>query len=295
MGAAALQLPGHRPASRTWIFPNSLLFGHNFGVLDAIYESRVQFSDSLAWVKGKHVAKFGVDVNYVKNFVIWPGFTPMRIVLPGVNCLVDFANFVNPTAGIPSAPADGPCPGDSAVLPVGPFAECPRSAERRPIVFWGDPVGSGAVTPGFEPPPIPTNWAERVSSFADREFFGNAESQLLRFLRAGSVAPHSQADRELRRALRFRNRTIEANQSGLSRRATARGIRLFAEFSKTVIRAGFGLFDDRYNLSFLFITQPQRPIMIPGGTLPGIRAGADSATWVLEPIDVRGRRIRADK
>src|SRR5208282_1854211 len=95
--------------------PNSLLFGHNFGVLDAIYESRVQFSDSLAWVKGNHVAKFGVDVNYVKNFVIWPGFTPMRIVLPGLNCLADFANFylsiIDPTAGeIPSNPADGPCP-----------------------------------------------------------------------------------------------------------------------------------------------------------------------------------------
>ncbi len=40
---------------------------------------------------------------------------------------------------------------------------------------------------------------------------------------------------------------------------------------KTVIRAGFGLFDDRYNLSFLFITQPQRPVTIPGETLPGIR------------------------
>ena len=44
--------------------------------------------------------------------------------------------------------------------------------------------------------------------------------------------------------------------------------------------AGFGLFDDRYNLSFLFITQPQRPVVIPGQTLPGIRQGADSATWV---------------
>ena len=41
--------------------PNTLLFGHNFGVLDAIYESRAQLTDSLAWVKGNHVAKFGVD------------------------------------------------------------------------------------------------------------------------------------------------------------------------------------------------------------------------------------------
>ena len=51
--------------------------------------------------------------------------------------------------------------------------------------------------------------------------------------------------------------------------------------SKTVVRTGFGIFDDRYNLSFLFITQPQRPVIIPGETLPGIRQGANTATWVL--------------
>ena len=79
--------------------PNTLLFGHNFGVLDAIYESRAELADNLSWVKGNHVAKFGIDYNYVANFVIWPGFTPMRIVMPGLNCLVDFANFVNPGCG----------------------------------------------------------------------------------------------------------------------------------------------------------------------------------------------------
>src|SRR5437870_1014637 len=90
--------------------PNSLLFGHNFGVFDFIGESRVQFSDSMAWVKGSHAVSFGVDTNFVRDNVLWPGFTPMRIVLPGINCLVDFANFVNPSATIPSNIPDGPCP-----------------------------------------------------------------------------------------------------------------------------------------------------------------------------------------
>ena len=31
---------------------NDLMFGHSFGVNDAMYESRVQFSDDLAWVQG---------------------------------------------------------------------------------------------------------------------------------------------------------------------------------------------------------------------------------------------------
>lgn len=34
--------------------PNTLLFGHNFGTFDATDESRVQASDSIAWVKGNH-------------------------------------------------------------------------------------------------------------------------------------------------------------------------------------------------------------------------------------------------
>src|ERR1700723_1253075 len=141
--------------------PNTLLFGHNFGVLDAIYESRFQLTDAVSWVKGNHVAKFGVDFNYIKNFVIWPGFTPMRIVLPGINCLVDFANFVNPTAGILSAPADGPCPTATApFFPGSPFGPNPNDALNGvPIVFYGSPVGTGPIpATGFTPPPIPTNW-----------------------------------------------------------------------------------------------------------------------------------------
>src|SRR5580658_4617477 len=126
--------------------PNTLLFGHNFGVLDAIYESRVQATDSVAWVKGSHLAKFGVDTNFVNNFVIWPGFTPMRIVLPGINCLVEFANFVNPSADIKENPVDGACP-------------LPPSLNGTPLVMWGAPAGSGPLAQGSLPPRLSTTWA----------------------------------------------------------------------------------------------------------------------------------------
>src|SRR6202142_1489728 len=147
--------------------PNTLLFGHNFGVFDAVYESRVQITDSMAWVKGNHVAKFGVDYNHINNFVIWPGFTPMRIVMPGLNCLVDFANFVNPLAGIASNPADGPCPTATAPFfptqigaPFGPNNNA-QPLNGVPIVFWGAPVGTVPNPPSGQfppPPPIPTDW-----------------------------------------------------------------------------------------------------------------------------------------
>src|SRR5215471_19095385 len=109
--------------------PNELLLGHNFGVLDKIWETRIQGSDSVSWISGKHFVRFGADLNYVRNYVLWPGFTPVRIVLPGINCLVDFANYVSPSAKIPSNPAEGPCPmalpPNGAPGPGGPFPAVP--------------------------------------------------------------------------------------------------------------------------------------------------------------------------
>ncbi len=265
--------------------PNTLLFGHNFGVLDAIYESRAQFSDSVAWVKGNHIAKFGVDINYVNNFVIWPGFTPMRIVLPGINCLVDFANFVDPSAGIFSAVNDGPCPTASApFFPSTPFGANPNDPLNGvPIVFWGDPVGSGAVAPGFEPPAIPTNWANaylptqtvNFSETLNHEYYGFYAQDQWR------ITPKLTINYGLRYDFESGlSKQINPDYKGFQPRVGF----AFSPNSKTVIRAGFGLFDDRYNLSFLFITQPQRPNTIPGETLPGIRKGADTATWVLNQL-----------
>src|SRR5262249_18019403 len=88
--------------------PNDLSLGHNFGTLDAIYESRLQFSDTLGWVKGNHFAKFGYDSNFLFDSTIYPGFTPTRIILPSLNCLFDFANFVNKPGGPPLSSIPGP-------------------------------------------------------------------------------------------------------------------------------------------------------------------------------------------
>src|SRR5262245_1136676 len=91
--------------------PNDLSFGHNFGTLDAIHETRFQFSDTLGWVKGNHYFTLGYDSNYLWDSTSYPGFTPTRIILPDLNCLVAFANFVNVPGGPPLASIPGPpCP-----------------------------------------------------------------------------------------------------------------------------------------------------------------------------------------
>jgi outer membrane receptor protein involved in Fe transport len=248
--------------------PNTLLFGHNFGVLDAIYESRVQGADTVDWVKGSHIAKFGADINYINNFVIWPGFTPMRIVLPGVNCLVQFANYVNPSANIPQSPN----PSDTCPLP--PFFN------GTPIVFWGAPIGSGPLTPGFLPPPIPTNWQ---NAYLPSQTVNFSET-----LDHGYYGFFAQDQWRATPKLTFNYGVRYDFESGLSKQINEyhNGIQprvglAYSPDPKTVIRAGYGLFDSRYSLSFLFITQPQRPVVIPGVNLPGIREGANTATWVL--------------
>src|SRR5271163_2707293 len=269
--------------------PNTLLFGHNFGVLDAIYESRFQLTDSIAWVKGNHVAKFGVDYNYVNNFVIWPGFTPMRIVLPGLNCLVDFANFVNLGADIPSNPADGQCP-TSTGFPTVPGPNPLDPLNGVPIVFWGAPVGTVAPGgPGLQPgqlptpPPIPTNWKNAYLPSETGNFSETLDHAYYGF--------YAQDQWRVRPSLTINYGLRYDFESGLQKQINPHynGVQprlglAWSPNNKTVVRAGAGLFDDRYNLSFLFITQPQRPVIIPGETLPGIREGANTATWVLNQL-----------
>ena len=60
---------------------NDLELGHNFGTDDQKYESRLQFADSLSWIKGNHVIKFGFDGNYIWDSDTFPGFTPVRAIV----------------------------------------------------------------------------------------------------------------------------------------------------------------------------------------------------------------------
>src|SRR6516162_8250960 len=88
---------------------NDLELGHNFGTDDRKYESRMQFSDSISWVKGNHVWKFGFDGNYLWDQDTFPGFTPVRPLIPAagitpIDCLANFAFFYAQTYGIPIAP-----------------------------------------------------------------------------------------------------------------------------------------------------------------------------------------------
>ncbi len=250
--------------------PNLLMFGHNFGVFDYIGESRGQFSDTASWVKGSHVMKFGVDTNYLFDKVTWPGFTPMRIVLPGLNCLAQFANYVNPGANLAENPALGPCP-----LP--PFLN------GTPIVFWGAPVGNGPLTPGFQPPPIPTNWQNAYLPSLTTDFNVHLNHSYYGFFAEDQWRVTSKLT--FNYGLRWDFEQGLNNEINPDYKNFAPRIGLaYSPDSKTVIRAGYGIFYDRYSLSFVFVTYPQRPVVVPGVSLPGIRNGSDTAGWVLNQL-----------
>ena len=285
--------------------PNSLLMGHNFGVFDATYESRVQFSDSLAWVKGAHLAKFGVDVNYLWDHIIWPGFSPMRIVLPGINCLVDFANYVGSKKGIPSSQyltsnfAEGPCPlalgPQNATLPPFPVTPGPNPADFEngvPVAFWPSPLGSAdnSVVNGTIPPPVNTNWQNAYPPDQTPNYFSDINHSYYGFFfqdqwRLSSKLTLNYGVRwDFEKGL---EQEINTRYNGIQPRV---GI-AFSPDKHTVIRAGFGLFDDRYNLSFFFVTHPQRAVTFcldPSCSqtypLPGVRDGGLNATYSLSQL-----------
>ena len=271
--------------------PNTLSLGHNFGTFDGLNESREQVSDTLAWIKGNHYWRFGVDSNWVQNFVIWPGFTPMRIILPNVNCLVDFANFVNPNAGVASVPADGPCPTAEITpatnfgFPTSPFGPNPNDPLNGvPIVFWGAPVGTGPIVPGSLPPVIPTGGGTWPNAYVDpQDYYVYLNHSYLGF--------YAQDQWRLTPKLTFNYGLRWDFEGGLTKyinhdfRGWQPRVGLaWSPTKKTVIRTGYGIFDDHYNLTFFFVTSPQREVVIPNAPQPWVRQGNATATWVLNQL-----------
>jgi len=285
--------------------PNSLLMGHNFGVFDATYESRGQFADSLYWVKGSHLAKFGVDYNHVNDHIIWPGFSPMRIVLPGINCLVDFANYVGSLKGIPASSyltsnfAEGPCPlalgPQNATLPPFPVTPGPNPADPDngvPVVFWPSPLGTAnnSVVNGTIPPPVNTNWQAAYPASATPNYFSDITHAYYGFFAQDQwrLTPKLTLNYGLRWDFeKGLEQEINTRYNGFQPRV---GL-AYSPDKHTVIRAGFGLFDDRYNLSFFFVTHPQRAVTYcldkacsSTYLFPGIREGGLNGTYSLSQL-----------
>ena len=271
--------------------PNDLSFGHNFGTLDAIYESRFQVSDTVAWVKGNHYWKFGFDSNNIWDATIYPGFTPARIILPGLNCMVAFANFMkldDTHTFNPALPDIAPIPTQGPCFLAPPFAPFFGDA----VTFYGvalprDPTFTSGA-PLNNATPLDTNsWANA--------FTPGLRNQYQYTLNHGYYGFFAQDQWRLTPKLTFNYGLRYDFETGLEDQIDKywggwqpRVGLAYSPDNKTVIRAGFGLFDDRTNMTFFFITGNQKtvPGFLPGVTLPMVRNGAATGGWQLNAVNL---------
>jgi len=241
--------------------PNLLLFGHNFGAFDRYNETRIQFSDTFSAIHDKHYMKFGFDASYIRNFVIWPGFTPARVIFPSLGDLL-----VSSKANWGSAPCPPPL--------VGLVAPCLAA------FFWGAPIGPGPFNPNAASPPVPTTWQNAFLPSLASDFFVHLNHSYYGFFAQDQW--HLTRKLTVNYGLRYDFETgldffIDADRKEFQPRV---GL-AWSPDSKTVVRAGYGIFNDKYNLTFFFVPAPQRQPMITG--LP-FANNQITGTWLLNSM-----------
>jgi outer membrane receptor protein involved in Fe transport len=245
---------------------NDLELGHNFGTQDRTAESRVEFSDSLSWVKGKHVMKFGFDGNVIKSLFNFPGFTPTRALLPTgagpADCLAAFAEFYKYGANWQTTAAPGPLLTASATCPVAAVSG-PDALNGVVAAYAGVPLPTDPTFTGG--PPLVTG-----ANPLDTSTWANAYPQSISEnysvkINHGYWGLFVQDQWRITRKLTLNAGVRWDYESGLASFVTQdynnwqpRVGLAYSPNSKTVIRAGFGLFDDRYNLTFFYVPNSQK-------------------------------------
>jgi|HubBroStandDraft_1064217.scaffolds.fasta_scaffold01741_4 Carboxypeptidase regulatory-like domain/TonB-dependent Receptor Plug Domain/TonB dependent receptor len=270
---------------------NDLEFGHNFGTYDATYESRFQVGDSVAWVKGNHVAKFGFDGNYVWDHNNYPGFEPERILFPNLDCMYTFANtvegFTSGTYGTIPVPANG-CPLDAPADGVSFLywgVSLPRTGFANGYV---PPAATGAGFNGGWPSAFPTNMYSNFAFNLNHGYWGVFAQDQWRLTPKFTINYGLRWDFESGLG-NFINPDYRAFQPRIGF--------AYSPDSRTVIRSGFGIFTDRNNMTFFFTTGNQKTIpgyfcnppsadpnctaATPTVVIPMIQKGAANGGWQL--------------
>ena len=260
---------------------NDLEFGHNFGTYDAIYESRAEFGDSVVWVKGSHAAKFGFDGNYVWSYNNYPGFEPERMLFPNLSCMFEFANFVE---GV----VTGGTPGTLAPVPGAPCPDPASGSEGLQTLYWGVALPRSGFTNGYQPlaptgsgynsgwpNAFPTSMYHNFDYRLNHGYWGFFAQDQWR------VTPKF----TLNYGLRWDFESGLGNHINTDYTAWQPRVGLaWSPDRKTVVRAGFGMFSDRNNMTFFFTTGNQKALpgyfCTPPSADPGCAAGGLSGVTV---------------
>jgi hypothetical protein len=184
---------------------NLLITGKSTSDVDYYRENRIQFSDNVSYTARGHQIKAGVDVNALQDRARWDLFFPARIIFPSLAALLTFTP--TSTAG--------------------------------PVNFWW-PVLTNVTHPGFTLPfsnAVPAEWRDQTFHDIDHNSFGffaqdqwNATSKLV-------VSYGARYDFETYPSKYIPKKDLNNFQPRLGLAYTYR--------SGAVVRAGYGIFNDR--------------------------------------------------
>ncbi len=262
---------------------NDLQFGHNFGANDRLYETRVELSDSVSWIKGNHLVRFGADGNWLTSLETFPGFTPVRLIIPaGLPCLYAFAQFYTYGAAWETTGA-GPLQGLASTCPVAsdngvvvayagvPLPTSTSFQTGAPLVLASNGTNLNTSTwANAYPPSLFPNYTKVI----DHGYWGGYIQDQWRVTR--NLTVHYGLRWDVETGL---SQFVKPDYGGWQPRV---GL-AYSPDKKTVIRAGFGMFDDRYNLTFFFVPNTQKavPGYLCGNNPPANVSAACASAGVL--------------
>src|SRR6266576_229690 len=200
-------------------------------------------------------------LQYARRHYNFFGFTPVRMLVPGLGCLANFAQFYNAdsvnfgkTPGTPSptlVQAAGACPvpGDNGV--VFTYAGVPLPTD--PNFTTGAPLVPSSKYPALDtstwanayPPALAGGYDRRIN----HGYWGLFVQDQWRLTRKLTLNAGVRWDYESGLAS-----YVNPDYAGWQPRV---GL-AYSPDSKTVIRAGFGMFDDRYNMTFFYVPNTQK-------------------------------------
>src|SRR5215831_4472581 len=186
---------------------NLLITGKSTSDVDFYREDRVQASDNLNIVSGRHTFKFGGDINHIRNLAKWDLFFPARVI---------FANLGG--AGVAG----------------------PTFLNQTPVVFWF-PLVNGQTTRPALPVPFTQDVPDSIAPVTNTRighnsygFFGQDEWRATQKL-------------TITFGLRYDYETYPSafvTRNDLNNVQPRIGL-VYSPNSRTVVRGGFGIFSDR--------------------------------------------------